>query len=48
MLPPLGDPARSRRLVIAATAPLYHQLVLLHAPPDPDPPSLIAAEGSQP
>lgn len=32
-LPPHTD---ARRLLIAATAPLYHQLVLLHAPPDPD------------
>lgn len=32
-LPPHTNP---RRLLIAATAPLYHQLVLLHAPLDPD------------
>ncbi|WP_447034877.1 TetR/AcrR family transcriptional regulator [Streptomyces sp. DSM 118878] len=31
-LPPHTD---ARRLLIAATAPLYHQLVLLHTPPDP-------------
>ncbi|MCT2586217.1 TetR/AcrR family transcriptional regulator [Actinophytocola gossypii] len=32
-LPPHTD---ARRLLIAATAPLYHRLVLLHTPPDPD------------
>ncbi|MEV0419975.1 TetR/AcrR family transcriptional regulator [Streptosporangium canum] len=31
-LPPRTD---ARRLLIAATAPLYHQLVLLRTPPDP-------------
>ncbi|MGW3362418.1 TetR/AcrR family transcriptional regulator [Streptosporangium canum] len=31
-LPPHTD---ARRLLIAATAPLYHQLVLLRTPPDP-------------
>jgi AcrR family transcriptional regulator len=31
-LPPYTD---ARRLLIAATAPLYHQLVLLRTPPDP-------------
>ena len=33
---------RSRQLLIAATAPLYHQLVLLHAPLDPDLPGHAA------
>lgn len=32
----------SRRLLVAATAPLYHQLVLLHAPLDPDLPAHAA------
>ncbi|MFE3901549.1 TetR-like C-terminal domain-containing protein, partial [Streptomyces sp. NPDC059153] len=31
-LPPQTD---ARRLLLAATAPLYHQLVLLRTPPDP-------------
>jgi AcrR family transcriptional regulator len=35
-LPPRTD---ARRLLMAATAPLYHQLVLLHAPCDPDLPA---------
>lgn len=38
-LPSRTDP---RRLLIAATAPLYHQLVLLHTPPDPDLPGQAA------
>lgn len=38
-LPSRTDP---RRLLIAATAPLYHQLVLLHSPPDPDLPGQAA------
>ncbi|MCG8914571.1 TetR/AcrR family transcriptional regulator [Actinokineospora sp. PR83] len=32
----------ARRLLVAATAPLYHQLVLLHTPPDPDLPDQAA------
>ncbi|MEU0570710.1 TetR/AcrR family transcriptional regulator [Nonomuraea sp. NPDC005983] len=32
----------ARRLLIAATAPLYHQLVLLRLPPDPDLPEHAA------
>jgi AcrR family transcriptional regulator len=32
----------AQRLLIAATAPLYHQLVLLHTPPDPDLPAQAA------
>ncbi|MEV5827676.1 TetR/AcrR family transcriptional regulator [Spirillospora sp. NPDC052242] len=32
----------ARRLLIAATAPLYHQLVLLGTPPDPDLPGHAA------
>ncbi|GAA4069878.1 TetR/AcrR family transcriptional regulator [Actinomadura miaoliensis] len=38
-LPPHTD---ARRLLIAATAPLYHQLVLLRTPPDPDLPDQAA------
>jgi AcrR family transcriptional regulator len=38
-LPPRTD---ARRLLVAATAPLYHQLVLLHAPCDPDLPAQAA------
>ncbi|XVQ15526.1 TetR/AcrR family transcriptional regulator [Spirillospora sp. CA-255316] len=38
-LPPHTD---ARRLLIAATAPLYHQLVLLRTPPDPDLPDHAA------
>jgi AcrR family transcriptional regulator len=38
-LPPHTD---ARRLLIAATAPLYHQLVLLRMPPDPDLPDHAA------
>ncbi len=38
-LPPRTD---ARRLLIAATAPLYHQLVLLRTPPDPDLPGQAA------
>ncbi|MGW0807671.1 TetR/AcrR family transcriptional regulator [Nonomuraea sp. NPDC002799] len=38
-LPPDTD---ARRLLIAATAPLYHQLVLLRLPPDPDLPGQAA------
>ncbi|GAA1312803.1 TetR family transcriptional regulator [Planotetraspora silvatica] len=32
----------ARRLLIAATAPLYHQLVLLRTPPHPDLPDQVA------
>ena len=32
----------ARRLLIAATAPLYHHLVLLRTPPDPDLPDHAA------
>ncbi|MCP2169003.1 TetR/AcrR family transcriptional regulator [Goodfellowiella coeruleoviolacea] len=32
----------ARRLLIAATAPVYHQLVLLRTPPDPDLPEQAA------
>lgn len=39
-LPPHTDP---RALLIAATAPLYHQLVLLRAPLDPNLPDRAAA-----
>ncbi|MFC4120691.1 TetR/AcrR family transcriptional regulator [Nonomuraea zeae] len=38
-LPPDTD---ARRLLIAATAPVYHQLVLLRTPPDPDLPGQAA------
>ncbi|GAA4054912.1 TetR-like C-terminal domain-containing protein [Actinomadura miaoliensis] len=38
-LPPHND---ARRLLIAATAPLYHQLVLLRTPPDLDLPDQAA------
>ncbi|HEX6355432.1 TetR/AcrR family transcriptional regulator [Actinophytocola sp.] len=38
-LPPRTD---ARRLLIAATAPVYHQLVLLRTPPDPDLPDQAA------
>ncbi|WP_260615278.1 TetR/AcrR family transcriptional regulator [Microbispora sp. KK1-11] len=38
-LPPRTD---ARRLLIAATAPLYHQLVLLRTPPDPGLPGQAA------
>jgi hypothetical protein len=38
-LPPHTD---ARRLLIAATAPLYHQLVLLRTPPDRDMPDHAA------
>ncbi|AKA07729.1 TetR family transcriptional regulator [Streptomyces noursei ZPM] len=38
-LPPHSD---ARRLLIAATAPLYHQLVLLRTPPDPQLPGHAA------
>ncbi|MFF0622438.1 TetR/AcrR family transcriptional regulator [Streptomyces sp. NPDC004296] len=38
-LPPQTD---ARRLLIAATAPLYHQLVLLRTPPDPQLPGQAA------
>ncbi|MBF8189470.1 TetR/AcrR family transcriptional regulator [Nonomuraea sp. K274] len=38
-LPPHTD---ARRLLVAATAPLYHQLVLLRTPPDPDLPDQTA------
>ncbi|MEV0597651.1 TetR/AcrR family transcriptional regulator [Nonomuraea cavernae] len=38
-LPPHTD---ARRLLIAATAPLYHHLVLLRTPPDPDLPDHAA------
>jgi AcrR family transcriptional regulator len=38
-VPPHTDP---RRLLIAATAPVYHQLVLLRTPPDPDLPGHAA------
>ncbi|TYB56546.1 TetR/AcrR family transcriptional regulator [Nonomuraea sp. PA05] len=38
-LPPGTD---ARRLLVAATAPLYHQLVLLRTPPDPDLPEQAA------
>ncbi|WP_440582070.1 TetR/AcrR family transcriptional regulator [Streptomyces flavofungini] len=38
-LPPRTD---ARRLLIAATAPLYHHLVLLHTPHDPDLPRQAA------
>ena len=38
-LPPDTD---ARRLLIAATAPLYHQLVLLRTPPDRDMPDRAA------
>ncbi|MEU0809089.1 TetR/AcrR family transcriptional regulator [Streptomyces sp. NPDC005970] len=38
-LPPRTD---ARRLLIAATAPLYHQLVLLRTPPDPQLPGHAA------
>ncbi|GGQ31186.1 TetR/AcrR family transcriptional regulator [Streptosporangium pseudovulgare] len=38
-LPPRTD---ARRLLIAATAPLYHQLVLLRTPPDPHLPGQAA------
>ncbi|GAA2212303.1 TetR/AcrR family transcriptional regulator [Nonomuraea monospora] len=37
---PAGTDAR--RLLVAATAPLYHQLVLLRTPPDPDLPEQAA------
>ncbi|MEU0742902.1 TetR/AcrR family transcriptional regulator [Streptomyces sp. NPDC006134] len=39
-LPPHTD---ARRLLIAATAPIYHQLVLLRTPPEPDLPDQAAA-----
>jgi AcrR family transcriptional regulator len=32
----------ARRMLIAATAPMYHQLVLLHTPPDPHLPEQAA------
>ncbi|MFJ5593857.1 TetR/AcrR family transcriptional regulator [Streptomyces noursei] len=38
-IPPHSD---ARRLLIAATAPLYHQLVLLRTPPDPQLPGHAA------
>ncbi len=38
-LPPRTN---ARRLLVAATAPLYHHLVLLHAPPDPELPDQAA------
>ena len=38
-LPPHTD---ARRLLIAATAPVYHHLVLLRTPPDPDLPGQAA------
>ncbi|WP_432095871.1 TetR/AcrR family transcriptional regulator [Streptomyces sp. bgisy100] len=38
-LPPRTD---ARRLLLAATAPLYHQLVLLRTPPDPHLPGQAA------
>ncbi|MGP4099615.1 TetR/AcrR family transcriptional regulator [Nonomuraea sp. KM90] len=38
-LPPDTD---ARRLLVAATAPVYHQLVLLRTPPDPDLPDQAA------
>ncbi|MEO3868291.1 TetR/AcrR family transcriptional regulator [Nonomuraea sp. B12E4] len=38
-LPPHTD---ARRLLIAATAPLYHQLMILRLPPDPDLPGEAA------
>ncbi|MDG4820822.1 TetR/AcrR family transcriptional regulator [Asanoa sp. WMMD1127] len=34
----------ARRLLIAATAPLYHELVLLRAPTDPGLPELVARD----
>jgi hypothetical protein len=39
-LPPGTD---ARRLLVASTAPLYHQLVLLRAAPDPRLPEQAAA-----
>ncbi|MFJ6569312.1 TetR/AcrR family transcriptional regulator [Streptomyces sp. NPDC091292] len=38
-LPPRTD---ARRLLVAATAPLYHELVLLRTPPDPHLPACAA------
>lgn len=38
-LPPATDP---RSLLVTATAPLYHHLVLLRTPPDPDLPTKAA------
>ncbi|MEV4253934.1 TetR/AcrR family transcriptional regulator [Spirillospora sp. NPDC049652] len=38
-IPPGTD---ARRLLVAATAPVYHQLVLLRTPPDPDLPDRAA------
>ena len=35
----LPSSTNARRLLIAATAPLYHQLVLLHTPSDPELPA---------
>ncbi|WP_086791642.1 TetR/AcrR family transcriptional regulator [Streptomyces thermovulgaris] len=39
-VPPHTD---ARRLLVAATAPLYHQLLLLRTPPDPHLPDHVAA-----
>ncbi|MEU1984857.1 TetR/AcrR family transcriptional regulator [Nocardia sp. NPDC019395] len=39
----LTPPIDARALLIAATAPLYHQLVLLRTPPDPQLPGRAAA-----
>ncbi|GAA0918024.1 TetR/AcrR family transcriptional regulator [Streptomyces thermoalcalitolerans] len=39
-IPPHTD---ARRLLVAATAPLYHQLLLLRTPPDPHLPDRVAA-----
>ncbi|MFI6996710.1 TetR/AcrR family transcriptional regulator [Nocardia sp. NPDC050175] len=39
----LAPPVDARALLIAATSPIYHQLVLLRTPPDPQLPDYAAA-----